>query len=69
MFDGGRIAIIPDRKRFLVEDPPGAISIVESRESIGHVNLEYVRLKNMQCSLLVRFRLGIVPGANYGKIV
>lgn len=66
-FDNGLIGITPDKKGFLIKKGTAYI-YTPARASIEHIRDEYISYRNDSCVFEVLFRLGLIPGAPYGKI-
>ncbi len=67
-FDNGLIGITPDKKGFIVKKTAGEYVFAPARANIEHIRDEYVSHRNDLCIFEVRFRLGLILGAPYGKM-
>lgn len=68
LFDQGLIGIDQKNNRFITIEK-GKPLILQSRINLKIFRKEYVDDKNSHCEYRIRLWLGIVPGAQYAKIL
>lgn len=67
-FDLGRIAIDVANSRFIIFDELENPMPVITGFDLRTISAEYVTWKNQRAHYKLRFRLGIIPGCEYGQL-